>query len=69
VGGCAARASRRHAALHLWVLASTLIVIALRLSDNRPRAGRNSGRDASAGRADAPVAVAIERARSRSQHR
>jgi hypothetical protein len=42
------------------VLASTLIVIALRLSENRPRAGRNSGRDAFAGRADAPVAVAIE---------
>jgi hypothetical protein len=42
------------------VLASTLIVIALRLSENRPRAGRSSGRDAFAGRADAPVAVAIE---------
>jgi hypothetical protein len=33
VGDCAARASRRHAATPSWVLASTLIVIALRLSE------------------------------------
>jgi hypothetical protein len=68
VGDCAARASRRHAATHFVGACQHPHRHCSSIVRDRPCAGRSSGRDASAGHAGAPVAIAIRAsARSRSQ--